>query len=43
MCRDHQLPIIVFNINKPHALRNIMLGLDEGTLIDATESTLATS
>jgi uridylate kinase len=43
MCRDHQLPIIVFNINKPHALKNIMLGLDEGTLIHATQSTLATS
>ncbi|MCD6045087.1 MAG: uridylate kinase [Gammaproteobacteria bacterium] len=43
MCRDHQLPIIVFNINKPHALKDIMLGLDEGTLIHATQSTLANS
>ncbi|MBY0345339.1 MAG: hypothetical protein K2P98_00550, partial [Neisseriaceae bacterium] len=43
MCRDHQLPIIVFNISKPHALKSIMLGVDEGTLIHAKESTLATT
>ncbi len=41
MCRDHQLPIIVFNISKPHALKSIMLGADEGTLIHAKESSLA--
>ncbi len=33
MCRDHHLPIIVFNINKPHVLKSLMLGDDEGTLI----------
>lgn len=41
MCRDHQLPIIVFNISKPHALKSIMLGADEGTLIHAKQSSLA--
>jgi len=33
-CRDHQLPIRVFNINKPGALLRVINGEDEGTLVD---------
>lgn len=33
-CRDHHLPIRVFNINKKGALLNIILGDKEGTLIE---------
>jgi uridylate kinase len=32
-CRDHQLPIRVFNINKPGILLRIATGADEGTLV----------
>lgn len=35
LCQDHGLPLRVFNMNKPGALRNIMLGEDIGTLIRA--------
>ncbi|WWO99241.1 MAG: UMP kinase [Candidatus Dasytiphilus stammeri] len=33
LARDHNLPIKVFNINKPGALRRIVIGAKEGTLI----------
>lgn len=33
-CRDHNMPIRVFNINHPHVLRNIIWGEDEGTLVE---------
>ena len=33
-CRDHQLPIRVFNIRKPGALLRTLTGEDEGTLVD---------
>ncbi len=33
-CRDHQLPIRVFNIHKPGALLRAVTGTDEGTLVD---------
>ncbi len=33
LCRDHNMPLIVFDMNKPGALLNIMLGEQEGTLI----------
>lgn len=33
LCRDQQLPIRVFGINRPGALKNIILGCDEGTLV----------
>jgi uridylate kinase len=33
LCRDHHMPVRVFNINKPHALRSIVLGGQEGTLV----------
>ncbi|VFP79637.1 UMP kinase [Candidatus Erwinia haradaeae] len=33
LARDHSLPICVFNMNKPGALRRILIGEKEGTLI----------
>jgi len=33
LCRDQKLPIKVFSINKPGALRRIIAGEDEGTLV----------
>lgn len=33
LCRDHDMPVRVFNMNKPGALTNIMVGESEGTLI----------
>jgi uridylate kinase len=34
LCREHNLPLRVFNMNKPGALRRIALGEDEGTLVE---------
>ncbi len=34
LARDHNLPICVFNMNKPGALRRVILGEPEGTLIN---------
>ncbi|HLR13611.1 MAG TPA: UMP kinase [Burkholderiaceae bacterium] len=33
LCRDQQLPIKVFSINKPGALKRVLAGEDEGTLV----------
>ena len=33
LARDHDLPIRVFNMNKPGALRRVIMGEQEGTLI----------
>jgi len=33
LCRDQQLPIAVFSIFKPGALRRVVAGEDEGTLV----------
>lgn len=33
-CRDHNMPIRVFNINKPNALFRILKGENEGTLVE---------
>lgn len=33
LCRDQKLPIKVFSIVKPGALKNVILGGDEGTLV----------
>lgn len=35
LCRDQNLPIKVFSILKPGALRRVVLGEDEGTLVHA--------
>ncbi len=34
LCRDQGMPIRVFNMNQPGALVNIMVGVEEGTLVD---------
>jgi uridylate kinase len=34
LCRDHNMPVRVFNMNKVGALTNIMIGENEGTLIE---------
>lgn len=33
LCRDQKLPIKVFSINKPGALKRVLMGDDEGTLV----------
>lgn len=33
LCRDHNMPVRVFRMNKTGALLNIVVGVDEGTLI----------
>ncbi len=33
LCRDQKMPIRVFNLHKPGALRRVVLGEDEGTLV----------
>lgn len=33
LCRDHHMPLRVFNMNKPGALKRIVMGEDEGTLV----------
>jgi len=33
LCRDQKLPIKVFSIVKPGALRNVIMGENEGTLV----------
>src|SRR5699024_3405291 len=37
LCQDHNMPLHVFDMNKPGALLQMMLGKDEGTLIKASE------
>lgn len=32
-CRDHKMPIRIFNIRKPTALLRVVMGEDEGTLV----------
>ncbi len=32
-CRDHKMPLRVFNINKPGALLRVIMGEEEGTLV----------
>ncbi len=34
LCRDHNIPLRVFNINKQGALKKVVFGEDEGTLIE---------
>ncbi len=38
LCREQNLPLRVFNMNRPGALMRILGGEDEGTLIDGGES-----
>ena len=37
LCRDHSMPVRVFNMNKSGSLLRIMFGQDEGTLVDKGE------
>ena len=37
LCRDHSMPVRVFNMNKPGSLMRIMFGEEEGTLVDKGE------
>jgi uridylate kinase len=37
LARDHKMPIRVFNMNKPGALRRVVMGEAEGTLISDAE------
>jgi uridylate kinase len=34
LCREHKMPLRVFRMSKPGALLNLVVGGDEGTLID---------
>jgi uridylate kinase len=34
LCRDHNMPVRVFKMEKPGALLNIVRGGEEGTLIE---------
>lgn len=36
LVRDHKMPLRVFNMNKPGALLNVVLGGAEGTLVEET-------
>lgn len=38
MCRDHHIPLRVFNLNKPHAIKNIVFGEHEGTLVTGEDA-----
>jgi uridylate kinase len=33
LCRDQKLPIIVFSIFKQGALKKVLMGEDEGTMV----------
>ena len=33
LARDHNIPILVFNMNKPGALKSVIMGNSEGTVI----------
>ena len=36
LCRDQHMPVRVFNMNKPGALINLVVGGHEGTLVNVT-------
>ncbi len=38
LARDHDMPVRVFNMNKPGALATVVVGGDEGTLIESGNS-----
>jgi len=38
LARDHKMPICVFNMNKPGALKRVVLGEDEGTIVTNTNN-----
>lgn len=38
LARDHNMPLRIFNMNKPGALKSVIMGEDEGTLITRLEN-----
>lgn len=34
LCRDHNMPLRIFNMNKPGAMMRVVMGEDEGTLVE---------
>jgi uridylate kinase len=34
LCRDYNMPVRVFNMNKPGSLLRIVYGEDEGTIVE---------
>lgn len=38
-CRDHNMPLRVFNLHKPEALLRVIMGEDEGTSVDRRHTT----
>ena len=38
LARDHSMPLRVFNMNKPGALKSVVMGGEEGTTIDHAEN-----
>ncbi len=34
LCRDNRMPLRVFNINKPGALRRVVMAGNEGTIVE---------
>lgn len=41
LCRDNRLPVVVFNHTRRGALRRVMLGEEEGTLVGAVHTAMA--
>lgn len=41
LARDHNTPICVFNMNKPGALKRVILGEDEGTIVSNKAKVIA--
>jgi uridylate kinase len=39
MCRDHSMPIVIFNINVPGNMRRIVLGEKVGSLVTQLQAT----
>ena len=38
LTRDHDMPVRVFNMNKPGALKRVVMGEDEGTIVTNTKN-----
>ncbi len=38
MCREHKIPLIVFDFNEPNAIRNVIQGQQVGTLVTADDT-----
>lgn len=41
LCRENKMPIVVFNMNTPGNLKNLVLGKNVGTLVSSRQTTLA--